>query len=372
MKRNKTQNKILKVLFENPNLSRVDLSNVLNINKSTISTNVQRLLDFNFLKETSKGNSTPKGGKKPINLMLNYDKKLFLGFDISKNYISYALTNLNLNIIKYGLKETSISKENIYYEVNRVLNNLKNYYIDKKENKLFSISISIHGIIFNNKITFTPNYDLDKSDFISRLKRENDGVNIYLINEANAAALCEHHFNKYKNLASINIRTGIGCGLVINDKLIEGFEGYAGEIGHMIVVPNGKLCRCGNNGCFEQYCSESADISYFNTISKEKISSVQDLTALYKNGNYAAIETINRNIFYMSIGINNLIKIIAPEIIFINSYLAYNIDNYIERILKHMNESFKQNVIVEVSTFYKRSTLLGCIYYGIKKFIENK
>ena len=185
MKKNNTQNRILKELFENPNLSRVDLSNILNINKSTISTNVQKLLDSNFLKETDKGESTPKGGKKPINLMLNYNKKVFLGFDISKNYISYALTNLNLDIIKYGTKDVTINKENIYEEITTIIDSLQNFYLDGEENKLFSISISIHGIVFKDKITFTPNYDLDESDFFEKLKSENEGINFYLINEAN-------------------------------------------------------------------------------------------------------------------------------------------------------------------------------------------
>ena len=74
----------------------------------------------------------------------------------------------------------------------------------------------------------------------------------------------------------------------------------------------------------------------------------------------------------MSIGINNLTKTIAPEIIYINSYLAYNINDYVKKILDNMNKSFKQNIKLEVSKFSKRATLLGCIYYGINKYLNNK
>lgn len=369
MKRNKTQNKIIGLLYENPNLSRIDLSKKLDINKSTISTNVQKLIDNEFIQETGRGESTPKGGKKPIQLVINYNKQVFLGFDISKDYISYALTNLNLEILNYGSKKIKVNKENVYKSIKDIIESLKKYQL---EDTLFSVSIAIHGIVFEDKISLTPNYDLDKSDFLDKLKKDYPNMNIYLINEANAAVLCEHHFHKYDNLASINIRTGLGCGIVINNKLIEGNEGYAGEIGHMIIVPDGKICQCGNKGCFEQYCSENSDISYYNTISKRKIDNIKELVSLYKNNDYAAIETVNRNIYYMSIGINNLTKTIAPEIIYINSYLAYNINDYVKKILDNMNKSFKQNIKLEVSKFSKRATLLGCIYYGINKYLNNK
>lgn len=84
------------------------------------------------------------------------------------------------------------------------------------------------------------------------------GIPVYLDNDANAAALGEHRFGAGRgvaNLVYLTISTGIGGGIVINNRLYLGQNGNAGEIGHMSVIYNGRECNCGSRGCLEAYCS---------------------------------------------------------------------------------------------------------------------
>lgn len=81
---------------------------------------------------------------------------------------------------------------------------------------------------------------------------------VAVMNDANAAALGERLYGAargLKNFAVITLGTGVGCGLVLDGRLIEGRNGFAGEFGHMSVVPGGRECGCGKRGCLETYVS---------------------------------------------------------------------------------------------------------------------
>jgi glucokinase-like ROK family protein len=83
----------------------------------------------------------------------------------------------------------------------------------------------------------------------------------YLDNDANAAALAEHRFGAgrgVRNLVYLTISTGVGAGVIVDDRLVHGENGNAGELGHLIVRIDGRPCHCGSRGCVEAYCSGSS------------------------------------------------------------------------------------------------------------------
>lgn len=94
-------------------------------------------------------------------------------------------------------------------------------------------------------------------------------ISVCIENNANLCSFAEivykHH--QSNNLLSVNLYSGIGLGIIVNGELLKGYRGYAGEIGHIIVVPDGKPCNCGNFGCWEQYASE---YSFFKQLAQKK------------------------------------------------------------------------------------------------------
>ncbi len=87
------------------------------------------------------------------------------------------------------------------------------------------------------------------------------GLPVVVENDANAAAWGEHRFGAgrgVRDLIMITVGTGLGCGLVLDGRLYRGSFGVAGEPGHMQVLPDGRPCACGNQGCWEQYASGRA------------------------------------------------------------------------------------------------------------------
>ena len=158
-----------------------------------------------------------------------------------------------------------------------------------------------------------------------------DGVRLFLDNDANAAAWGEYLFcgGGNKNLTMITVGTGIGCGIVADGGIYRGFNGLAGEAGHMVVQKGGRPCGCGRRGCLERYASMSGLILTAESLMKGEHGSRLwslcdgDLTRLdgkmifdaCEDGDRTAAAAVQSFIEYLAEGISNVIMLLQPEVI---------------------------------------------------------
>ena len=118
-----------------------------------------------------------------------------------------------------------------------------------------------NGNFYNGTIEFAPNLSWGHDGIVPLAKMFSDrlGIPVALTNDANAAAIGEMTYGVargMKNFIVITLGTGVGSGIVINGQLVYGCDGFAGELGHVIVRrEGGRSCGCGRNGCLEAYCS---------------------------------------------------------------------------------------------------------------------
>lgn len=118
-----------------------------------------------------------------------------------------------------------------------------------------------NGNYYNGTIEFAPNLSWGHNGIVPLAKLFSDrlGIPVALTNDANAAAIGEMIYGVargMKNFIVITLGTGVGSGIVINGQLVYGCDGFAGELGHVIMKrENGRSCGCGRNGCLEAYCS---------------------------------------------------------------------------------------------------------------------
>ena len=160
---------------------------------------------------------------------------------------------------------------------------------------------------------------------------------VSLKNDANAAALGELIAGSGKqcsSLIAVTLGTGVGGGIVLDGKIVEGFCGAGGEVGHIVVSPNGLPCTCGNRGCLEAYCSATALIqatkeamiahpeSLLNTLATPD--TVNGKTAFdgMRAGDPAATEVVDTFITMLSYGVVSMIRTIQPEVICIGGGLS--------------------------------------------------
>lgn len=362
---------ILNLLFNNQNISRIDISKLINLNKASVSEIISSLIEKQIVSEIGIGNGSSSGGRKPILLKLNENSGLSLSIDLGIDYVSYLLTDINKNTIVYDHYEIVVNKDNVIDIIINIINSLSNY-IDNYIYGLIGVSLSIHGRVFNNVIKFTPYYDLDKINLNKELSKIMPNIRFHLENESNLSAIGEFENSEglLKNSVVINVHSGIGAGIIINEKLYTGFEGRSGEIGHMVLVPHGNKCPCGNSGCFEQYCSIPSLLSIFNEKSNLKVKTVKELCDLYNLNNKEAIDVITNNIDLMSIGITNIFNLFATDNIVLNSELINYIPEYIKLINDKINSIFSKDITLISSNLDGKSNLLGGITRAIYEFLS--
>ncbi|MBR1469094.1 MAG: ROK family protein [Prevotella sp.] len=117
-----------------------------------------------------------------------------------------------------------------------------------------------NGNYYNGTIEFAPNLSWGRDGIVplAEMFKERLGIPVALTNDANAAAIGEMIYGVargMKNFIMITLGTGVGSGILVNGQLVYGSDGFAGELGHVVVRRDGRPCGCGRKGCLETYCS---------------------------------------------------------------------------------------------------------------------
>lgn len=352
--------------------SRALLSDTIGLNKATISDIVKKLIAQKLINEVGIGESTNLGGRKPIMLELNAKAGFSVSVDIGYNYIDVMAQRLDGTAYKRELFPfIVIKRETIIQEISDILDVFLSS-LPKSPFGIVGILIAIHGVVLDNQIQFTPAYDLAGLDFSSAL-HEQFACPVYLENEANLLAVSDHTKEEsYANLVSISIHSGIGSGVILNNELYTGINGYAGEIGHMqIVTENGRPCPCGASGCLECYASEKNILDTYQTRTGNKNALVTDLCRAFTEKEEEAMAVINDMVRYLATGIQNLTALYNPEIIFINSEISRLIPDFTKQIETRLTSFTSKNIAIKESHLGEEAILYGAGYLIIQRFLAS-
>ncbi|MBC1684226.1 ROK family transcriptional regulator [Listeria welshimeri] len=352
--------------------SRALLSDTIGLNKATISDIVKKLIAQKLINEVGIGESTNLGGRKPIMLELNAKAGFSVSVDIGYNYIDVMAQRLDGTAYKRELFPfIVIKRETIIQEISDILDVFLSS-LPKSPFGIVGILIAIHGVVLDNQIQFTPAYDLAGLDFSSALY-EQFACPVYLENEANLLAVSDHTKEEsYANLVSISIHSGIGSGVILNNELYTGINGYAGEIGHMqIVTENGRPCPCGASGCLECYASEKNILDTYQTRTGNKNALVTDLCRAFTEKEEEAMAVINDMVRYLATGIQNLTALYNPEIIFINSEISRLIPDFTKQIESRLTSFTSKNIAIKESHLGEEAILYGAGYLIIQRFLAS-
>lgn len=182
--------------------------------------------------------------------------KFAVGVDIGGTNIKLGIISDTGEIVKKGMVETKAEggPDSVVSQIKKGINEL----LLKNDKKIVGIGIGCAGTVNQEKGTVENPPNLPKWDKVplGDLIKKAFGYDVFLDNDANAAAIGEMHFGAGKDLNSfimVTLGTGIGGGIIINRKIYHGDFGAAGEIGHTVIDYNGPKCNCGSYGCIEAY-----------------------------------------------------------------------------------------------------------------------
>lgn len=187
-------------------------------------------------------------------------KPYVVGIDIGGTNTVFGIVDARGTIIGSGKIKTGVHDkiedyvDELHTELTALLKELK------VEDKIAGIGVGApNGNYFNGTIEFAPNLPWKGMLPLAKMLTDKFGIPTALTNDANAAAIGEMTYGvarALKDFIMITLGTGVGSGIVVNGQLVYGHDGFAGELGHVIVKPvTGRLCGCGRVGCLEAYTS---------------------------------------------------------------------------------------------------------------------
>ncbi|RPI34490.1 MAG: ROK family transcriptional regulator, partial [Chloroflexota bacterium] len=252
---------ILNIMRLKAPLSRAALAEMTGLNKATITRLVRELIGHGFVRETGFLSSTT--GRPSILLEMAPEAGYIIGARLDVDCSTVVLTNFAADIV--WRQEESHSVTDPQSDIQANLLKLIRMAYDQAPNNgrpVLGLGLSVPGLVDLSKGTllFAPNLGWSGVPFKEWLTGY-FRVPIYVDNEANLAALGESYFGAARSsdyVLYINITAGVGAGIVLNQRILPGTSGLAGEVGHMTVDPDGPRCNCGNYGCWETFASAPA------------------------------------------------------------------------------------------------------------------
>ncbi len=259
---------VLKTIYDHGQISRADIARATRLTRPTVSDVVADLMNSGLVEEVGQGPSA--GGKPPILLSVVDDSRHLIGIDLASGEFRGAVVNLR-GEIRHRVNKPLEGRDGnaalaLVYE-------LIDELIAATDSSLLGIGIGTPGLVDTVNGVVSRAVNLDWQDLPLRdLLQERYDLSVGMANDCQVAALAEYTFGEEKgaaDLAVVKIEHGIGAGLVLNGRLFFGDTFGAGEIGHVMVVENGRQCRCGNFGCLETVASNRAIVRYAQTIAQE-------------------------------------------------------------------------------------------------------
>ena len=241
------------------------------------------------------------------------------GFDIGGTRLKFGLVDRDGRIVRKGGVRSPETMAEFLAVLAETWDGLKR----QAPGPIRSCGFGIAGFysIRERKILQSPNYPiLDGYPLLPALRKLID-VPIRIGNDANMAAYGEYEHGAgrgARSLVLLTVGTGIGSGLILDGKLWEGQGGYAGEIGHITVNPEGDPCNCGNRGCLETEASAPRMVRNFQALTgRTDVTDSRQIYLLAKAGDGAALESFRRVAYWLGIGIGIVINMLNPEKILI-------------------------------------------------------
>ena len=382
---------LLKLIKEKKIISRSELSKETGLTPPSVTRIVDDLVQSDKLVEyVGLGNSN--GGRPPVLVKFKNEGNYIIGIDLGATYIRGCLVDINANFISEIQIPTEIEKgfALTIRKVVQMIHKLQSRIDDDK--KIWGAGIGVAGLINskNNIIEFSPDFEWSNINLQEILQKEID-IPVFYDNSTRLMALGELKLGEnrlLKNFVIINVGYGIAAGMVINGKLIKGYNGFAGEFGHISVDTNSEVkCKCGMSGCLESLASghritalgkeklESGDAKILKELchGNPELITAEMVANAARKGDPASIGIYDEIAEYLSKGIGIIANLLNPEVIYIGGGISFSGDLLFDLVndkkAKYLLPQ-NANILVIPSTFGDHATSIGAVSMVLERIMN--
>lgn len=311
---------VLRAIRQHGPSTRGELSQHMGVTFPTVAKAVGTLIDARLLEEFDDVVTGP--GRPAKRLRLSKERAQVVGLTVDVKTCELAAAGFDGVIREETLQSfaTPNSYEELLTTVVERINELNG-----EEMSILSIGVSVVGLVDYRKqeIRFAASLPFLNGKQLGRDLGRRAGADCVLVHDAHALCLAEYVYgaaSEVDTFVVLDMCTGIGMGVMINGTFLTGHSGFAGEMGHIPVVANGELCRCGRRGCLETVASEW---SLADRVSKGlgRPIEIEELLKLALDGDKVVRAELNRVCKYLAMALAQVVNIFDPECIFVNGRL---------------------------------------------------
>jgi predicted NBD/HSP70 family sugar kinase len=364
---------VLKTIFAQKAISRAEIARVTKLTRATVSDLVATLISEGLVAEVGYGSSI--GGKSPILLSLVPDSRYLIGLNLGQDKFIGAVVNLQGEIketIEIPISDSD-GKQALQF-VYQILDRL----MKKDWKPIIGIAVGTPGLVNTRDGVVVNAVNLDWQDLpLAQLLKDRYNLSVSVLNDSQANAIGEFVYggnhDPDSNLVVVNVRHGIGAGILINGHLFQGDGGGAGEIGHVMVQENGMLCRCGKRGCLETVSSAKAVVQRAQELAGQydhsqlagnpsKIT-LDSIVMAFQGNDPLAHRIICDAAHYLGISIANLVGTLNIQKIVLTGEMSRFGEVWLELIRESMQQSglthMVQKTWLEIGKLDFRGYILG-------------
>lgn len=386
-KKSQHRRRILTKLYRSGDSSIPDLAREVHSSIPSVTSIIEEMVEEKWIVPI--GTGTTKQGRKPVLFSLSTERFFVVVLDVSTHDTKVLVMNLKNEVVlrhefELRLENSSHFLETLIEVTEQVLRGSNICY----EN-FVAMGVSIAGLVNAQKgYNFTYRNLNQNEESFGDILGNHFKFPVYVINDAKATTLGEHRFGlaQGKNHAlAIYIDWGVGLGVILNGEVFQGASGFAGEIGHIQVVPNGELCQCGKVGCLDTITSAASLIrrikiglndgrrSSLSAIEIGKIDAETIIDAAWQGDSFA-IDILSEIGTELGKGLSIAVHLFNPEIIIVDGIVAKAgafITNPIEQAInKYCLTDFRANLNVVISQLGQEAKWMGTQAFAVEKVIE--
>ncbi len=371
---------VIKLVWQNPGISRSNVAKELGITKSTVSSVVTDLELDGWLR-IGEGGISLAMGRPSIPLFLNDLRFALLGAEINLFEISCVAINIDGEI----LARESITGDfsNVTSAISSLAKCVKKLRANQTLNArtILGLGVGIPGPVDAGRglVLKAPSLGWENMPFLSLLQKQIPDIpadRIFVDNDANLSVMAVYLFGSHKHdgdLLYVHMTTGIGGGLILDHRLYHGQRGFAGEWGHMTVAPNGQKCLCGSVGCAETLFSLNAIQSAIQTGTGER-PDLKQILELLEQRHPIVVKIIHKTAIHLGTFLGNLANIFDPKLMILGGRVAELGDALIQPATQELERRLfgidYRSVTVERCSFGLDSVTIGAAGFAFHNLLE--
>lgn len=372
-------------VHRNGSTSRAELTRILGLNRSTIAALVDDLVVRGLVEERSTTGRRAPG--RPSNVVeIRDDRVAVLAVVLGVDSIDVAAVAPGAKVVRRTQvlldTEDARSFDRVLEEVTRQARSIHSSL--GPHSSLTGVGVAVPGVVRreDGMVHLAPNLGWRDVPLGAELRArlETDlGLVLPVLcsNDANLGALAEHVRgvgSTATNLVYVYTEVGVGGGIVVDGRLVEGSHGYGGEVGHMKVNPQGALCRCGSRGCWETEIGEDALVRLAGRAPGGR-QVVDQVLAAAAAGDAQANEAVHQVARWVGIGLANLVNCLNPDVVVLAGLLAELLETCSEEIQAEMSSSLVTPAHLAVrlvpASLGSESVLLGAAEIALEPIISD-